>query len=411
MNIDGTPVAEDAGNAVCTSGATVGSTQSGDCGKAPTGAVEELAGLALRGDNPYIEDWKSMGGKVIGYTCSYMPEELLHAQPCKILPVRMGAVGCSGTEDADIYLHKYICSFTRCLLQLGIEGEFEFLDGMVITDACDQMRRTYEYWRDEVGMDFLTMLSVPHSIEGEHRFAWYLEEVRRMGESIAEKYGSYPSSQRLRESIAVYNRYRKLMLELYTLRSCAHPKLSGSEAMRIARAGFNMPKELFNEKLEQAISELSSRPALDDCRARIMIGGSYLDDTFLIDIIESTGALVVSDTLCSGRKYVDSMVDEEGDPMEALADRYFKHIACPRMMGQFASRLDFTRRIAEEASVDGIIFHRLPFCDNHAVENTMEGRELEKLGFATLNLESEYVATDEGRIKTRVQAFLEKIGK
>lgn len=374
-------------------------------------AVEELSSLPLRADNPYIEAWKAGGGKVFGYVCSYVPEELLYAHPAGLLPIRMGAVGCETTEDADVCLHKYICSFTRCLLQLGLAGEYRFLDGFVMTDACDQMRRTYEYWRDEVALDFLTMVTIPHSVEGAERFAWYLEEIRRLGEAIAERYGSHPSDARLRDSIAVYNRYRKLMLELYALRTQAAPKLSGAEAMRITRAGFNMPKHAFNDRLQEALGELAARPGIDDSRARIMIGGSYLDDTFLIDIIESTGAVVVTDSLCSGRKYLESMVAEDGDPTEAIARRYFEHTACPRMIGRFEQRMEFTRRIAEEAAVDGVIFHRLPFCDNHAVENTMESRELSKLDIPTLSLESEYLATDEGRIKTRVQAFLEKIGK
>ena len=378
---------------------------------ATSSAVEELTNLPLRGDNPYIEAWKENGGKVFGYVCSYVPEELLFAQPAGLLPIRMGAVGCETTEDADVCLHKYICSFTRCLLQLGLAGDYKFLDGLVMTDACDQMRRTYEYWRDQVRLDFLTMVTVPHSMEGEERFAWYLEEIRRLGEAISERYGSYPTDRQLRDSIAVYDRYRTLMLELYALRAVDAPRLTGAEAMRIARAGFNMPKPVFNGKLERALAELAARPGISDCRARIMIGGSYLDDTFLIDIIESTGALVVTDSLCSGRKYLEPMVADNGDPIEAIARRYFEHTSCPRMIGGFEQRLALTKRLAEEAKVDGIIFHRLPFCDNHAVENTMESRELNKLGVPTLNLESEYLATDEGRIKTRVQAFLEKLGK
>ncbi len=374
-------------------------------------ALEELIGLPLRGDNPYIRDWKDNGGKVFGYVCSYVPEELLHAQCPEILPIRMGATGCESTEDADVCLHKFICSFTRCLLQLGIAGEYEFLDGMVMTDACDQMRRTYEYWRDETSVDFLTMVTVPHSVEGDERFEWYLEENRRLMESISERFGSRASEASLREAITVYNRYRGLMLRLYALRAEPAPKLTGAEAMRIVRAGFNMPKKAFNERLEEAIAELSERPGISDARARIMIGGSYMDDTFLIDIIESTGAVVVTDNLCSGRRYLEPMVAEDGDPLEAIARRYFHHTACPRMVGQFDNRVEFTKRVAAEANVDGVIFQRLPFCDNHAVENVMEGRELEKTGMATLNLETEYPATDEGRIKTRVQAFLEKIGK
>ena len=37
--------------------------------------------------------------------------------------------------------------------------------------------------------------------------------------------------------------------------------------------------------------------------------------------------------------------------------------------------------------------------------------EIEELGLPTLILEREYLGGDKGRLKTRIQAFLEKIGK
>ena len=89
--------------------------------------------------------------------------------------------------------------------------------------------------------------------------------------------------------------------------------------MKITQAGYSMPKEAFNGRLAEAIQELNERPGITDARARIMVGGSYMDDPWFIDIIESTGAVVVTDFLCSGRKYVEGMVDETIEPIEAIA--------------------------------------------------------------------------------------------
>ena len=164
-------------------------------------------------------------------------------------------------------------------------------------------------------------------------------------------------------------------------------------------------------QLEEAIREIRRRPGIKDCRARIMLAGSYMDDTFLIDIIESTGAVVVADNLCTGRRYVEGMVDEDAEPVAAIAERYHQKMSCPRMVGSFPKRVEYTRKLAEDAKVDGVIFQRLPFCDNHSVENLMESPALQQAGFPTIDLEREYLAADEGRLKTRVQAFLEKIGK
>jgi benzoyl-CoA reductase/2-hydroxyglutaryl-CoA dehydratase subunit BcrC/BadD/HgdB len=377
-------------------------------------AVEELTTLPLRGENPYVREWKEKGGRVFGYTCSYVPEEILYAegQPSRILPVRLGAQGCATTDDADIYMHKFLCSYCRCLVQLALEGEYNFLDGVVLTSGCEHMRRTFEIWRDQVRPAFVSMLSVPHCRESENHLRWFREEVETLADEIGKRYGTLPSKESLRSAIRTYNHYRRLMLELYDLRSADRPKLTGAEAMKIAQASYRMPKEIFNERLAAAIEELKQRPGVADARARILVAGSYMDDPWLFEIIESTGALVVTDTLCTGRKHIEGMVEETADPMEAIVRRYFlRDPSCPRMVDGYPGRIAFTRRLAQQARVDGVIFERITFCDSHTVENVMESRDLEDLGVPTLSLEREYLGGDRGRLKTRVQAFLEKIGR
>ena len=377
-------------------------------------ALEELLNLPLSGENPYLRQWKDQGGKIFGYTCSYVPEEILYAEgdPPRILPFRLGAQGCSTSDDADIYMHKFLCSYCRCLMQLALTGGYDFLDGVVLTSGCEHMRRTFEIWRDQVKMPFLSMLSVPHCRQDDNHLQWYKDEIEKLMDEIGERYGYVPSNNSLKAAIRTYNRYRELMLELYRLRSIEHPKLTGSEAMKITQAGYGMPKEIFNEKLSAALEELKEKPGITDARARIMVGGSYMDEPSFIELIESTGAIAVTDVLCTGRKYIEGMVEETLDPLEAITKRYFRRDpSCPRMVDGYPARIAFTKRLAQEAGVDGVIFERITFCDSHAVENLMESKDVEDLGIPTLSLEREYLGGDRGRLKTRVQAFLEKIGK
>ena len=373
-------------------------------------AFEELTSLPLRGENPYIRDWKPTG-RVFGYICSYVPEELLYSESKRILPIRVGAVGCTSTDEGDIYLHRFNCSYARCLLQLGLTGEYDFLDGFVFMNGCEQLRRVYEIWRDKVRPSFIGMISVPHTTEGEGRFQWYLEDLVKLREEIATLYGLTSSDQELREAIGQYNRFRRLMGELYELRATEHPPLSGADAMKITNAAYSMPKKAFNEKLEAALEDLRGRSGISDYRARIMVCGSYMDDTFLIELIEDSGALVITDNLCFGRRHIEGLVEDNGDPVVDIAKRYFHHNPCPRMLGTYKRRLELTKTIAREAAVDGIIFQRIPFCDTHGAESPMQASDLEKEGIPTLILDREYIPSDQGRLKTRIQAFLEKMGR
>jgi len=67
---------------------------------------------------------------------------------------------------------------------------------------------------------------------------------------------------------------------------------------------------------------------------------------------------------------------------------------------------------AKGAGVDGVILQAIKFCDLHGVENVLLQKALEKEGIPTLKLEREYgPLADTGRFRTRVQAFLEQMGR
>ena len=70
-----------------------------------------------------------------------------------------------------------------------------------------------------------------------------------------------------------------------------------------------------------------------------------------------------------------------------------------------------TQETAKGADVDGVILERIVFCDSHGVDAPMLAEELEKQGTPTLVLEREYALSDVGRLKTRVEAFLERIAR
>jgi len=55
------------------------------------------------------------------------------------------------------------------------------------------------------------------------------------------------------------------------------------------------------------------------------------------------------------------------------------------------------------------LFHN-KFCDLHGFDNALLRLRLQETGIPTMTLEKEYGAADLGRLKTRIQAFLERVG-
>ena len=147
-------------------------------------------------------------------------------------------------------------------------------------------------------------------------------------------------------------------------------------------------------------------------RARLMLCGAATDEVEFVRGVESVGALLVTDALCYGsRAFWDWDAESAGDPYEVLAKLYLGNLLCPRMFDDYASRRDFVFSAVERAAVDGVIAVHNKFCDVHGADNVALRLDLEKRGVPVLSIEKEYGAqADLGRMKTRVQAFCERIG-
>ena len=374
------------------------------------GAYEELAEVSGTLTNKYVDAWKSQGKKVMGYVCTYLPEELLYAMD--ILPYRLTGRGVTDTSTADSYLSRVNCSFARCCLELGLGGEYDFLDGAIFVNGCDHIRRAYENWavHESAPLPFMYILPVPHKITPEG-LVWFREEVGMLKGTLERRFKTKATPEKLSEAVAVYNESRKLLRQLYDLRAGDDPPITGAQMLTVISASTAMPKDEFNVFLKQLLAELESQPKTEGGKTRLLIAGSIMDDPDFIENVESLGAVVVADTLCFGARNIWNLTDEGDDALAALTERYYEHEPCPRMAGHYRRRLGFVKDQIERASVDGAILEHIKFCDQHGTDNALLKKDLEEAGIPVIELEREYgPLSDAGRVRTRVQAFLERIG-
>jgi bzd-type benzoyl-CoA reductase N subunit len=372
-------------------------------------ALEKLAAVSKELLNPYVSEWKNNGKKVVGYVCSYMPEEILYA--ADILPFRLTGKGVADTSQADAYLTRVNCTFSRCCLEVGMSGGFDFLDGAVFVNGCDHIRRAYDNWKaHESSPSFMYMLPVPHVID-EDGLQWYKEEVEKFRDSLEEHFNTKITPEKLAEAVKTCNETRKLLRKLYDLRAGDTPPLTGAETLAVVAASTAMPKAEFNKLLNELLADLEKKDAEPNGKIRLLVAGSLMDDPEFLKNVEDLGAVVVTDVLCFGTRNFWDLTDESGDAIDALAARYYHHASCPRMAGAYKTRLSFVKEQIERARVDGAILEYIKFCDLHGTENALLKRDLEGMGLPVIELERQYgPLADAGRIRTRVQAFLERIG-
>src|ERR1700730_10151647 len=97
------------------------------------GESSQLHGLFVN-HHDLAKSEKDAGRSVFGYFDNYVPEEVIHA--AGILPVRMfGDTSYPGKADA--FTKIYYCGHMRNLLNEGLHGKYDYLDGVVATDTCD----------------------------------------------------------------------------------------------------------------------------------------------------------------------------------------------------------------------------------------------------------------------------------
>ena len=373
--------------------------------------MDDLLQIAEGFTNAHLSAFVEEGGKVLGVSCVATPRELLDA--AGVLPYRIRALGSPARDLADAHLSRFNCSYCRACLQQGLDGSLDFLDGFIETNGCDHLRGMFENWQGAGAPRFFHYLRVPHVINDDSLDV-FADELRLLREQLQQQYEVELSDEDLLRAMERQNRIRQRLEELQALRERPHPALSGAEALAVMLAESSVPPAAFEELLERFVRGRRHH-RVGDVRARLLLAGSATDEVELVRQVESLGALVVTDALCYGSKVSWRLPTSAGaadDPLVALAEAYLTHLLCPRMFAQFNMRRDAVLEAARRAGVHGAILIHNKFCDLHGVENVNLRKSLEQRGVPVLLLEKEYAAAaDMGRIQTRVQAFLERIGK
>jgi benzoyl-CoA reductase subunit C len=351
-----------------------------------------------------LQEQKDKGKRIMGWVCTYVPEEIIHA--AGFLPIRvMGGEG--KTPTADAYLYSNVCSFARSCLEEGFTNRYDFLEGFVTVTACDHIRRLYDVWYRYLDTPFKHIINLPHKVT-EDAIDFFKGDLEIFKRRLEEYSGKEITTRGLKESIQLYNRTRVLLKRIYELKKLASPPLTGAETMEVVLAGMVLPKEDYNLMLEELLEGLPRKSDANKGMIRLLISGSELDHPEYIRVIEELGCLVAIDDLCVGARYFWDLVDEELEPMEALARRYLAKAPCSRMRPG-DRRAEHLRSLVEDYKVDGIIYELLKFCDLYS-EDIPVIREKGNLGVPILALDREYAMAGLGQIKTRVQAFLESFG-
>jgi len=344
--------------------------------------------------------------KIIGYCCTYTPEEIIFASGAH--PVRLfGAKG--AIHKADAHLQAYSCSLVRGVLEDALSGNLADLDGMVFPHTCDSIQRLSDIWRLNIASAWHNDVVLPVKLNTASAHEYLLDVLKKFRRELEAWSGVPLTDAALHESIATYNRLRSLIKRVYELRSASPAIMSGRAVNTTVKGSMIMDRreaikqlEILVQALEAGRGNTMSRPA-----KRVILAGSICNHPEIYDIVENAGAEVVWDELCTGSRFFEGTIDEDGDPLAAIGRRYIGRMNCPAKHKDLRARGETLLRMAQDHAAGGVIFLNFKFCEPHAFDYPYLKEMLQARGVPSLLLEIDQELPASGQLATRIEAFIE----
>jgi len=362
-----------------------------------------------------LVDRKSKGEKVIGTFCIYVPEEIVLAAGAT--PIAL----CGGTQFsipyAEVMFPRDICPLIKSTLGLGLGKMCPYLpvvDMAVGETTCDGKKKTWEILAAMVPMH---VMEVPHKKEQIDRKLW-LKEVRLFKDKMEGLSGRKVTFDTLKRGVKTINRKREALAKLHGFRKESILPISGKDVLLVTQLALLDDSERFVSKLARLNRELEERAkkkvgVFPAGAKRILVAGCpmVVFNWKIHHLVETSGGVIVCDETCTGFRYYANSVDENATDLNKLlvnvADRYLK-ISCSCFTPN-QERVDKVIDLAKEYNVHGVIQYILQYCHGYNIEAVKLEHALKEAGIPVLKLETDYSEEDIGPLRTRIEAFLERL--
>lgn len=354
------------------------------------------------------------GKKVVGCLCSYFPKEM--ALAAGAIPVGL----CGTTEEPIPIAEKILpadqCPIVKATYGRAISGRcllFFLSDCIVGETTCDGRKKMYELLAREKPMHVMELPQMPDEREA---LVHWTAELQKLRTFIEEHVGTEITDEALRQAIKQINRERRLLRDIHRCRK-AHPvPIMGLDLTGLTTMfSYCVDREGYIKKLETLLEELRRRIehnefACSPERPRILWTGlgNSLGCEKVLRLVEESGGVVVCCEGCGGITRIEDMVDEEKDPIEALAERYLR-VTCSCMTPN-TRRFEDIERLISEYNIQGVIDLTWQFCHTFNIESYRVGELVKgKYGLPFLHIVTDFSQSDVGQLRVRIEGFLEQI--
>lgn len=374
--------------------------------------LSEVHGLRVK----ELMDEKEKGHKVIGSFCVFVPEEIVRAADATLVGLCTGAD--FATEEVEKILPRNTCSLIKSAFgfKLGkVCPYIESSDLIVGENTCDGKKKAYEVLGGLVPN--LYVMDLPQ-MKSEAGKALLKSEYNRFKDAVENLTGVTIDAARLKKGIDIVNNKRKAVQRLARLRSADPAPISGLDALLVNQVFFYDDPVRFTDSVNKICDEVEQRieegvGAVPKGAPRLIMSGCPMavPNWKLPWIVESAGAVIVGEESCVGERGTRNLTANSGtavdELMDAILDRHFR-VDCA-IFTPNPDRVAHVKEMYEAYGAQGVIHYGLQFCQPYQMESLSVERALEDTGIPVLRIDSDYSMEDVEQLKTRVEAFVERI--
>jgi len=374
--------------------------------------------LLQESNNDLVRQAKDAGKIAIGSVCNQIPEVLLNLPGT--FSSRLRAPNTTSMEMGTYYMTSLTCEYCRAMLERALEGSYQYLDCIFEPASCSQLA------------DCMENIEELHLCNGEKFFVQHVDTPMKDDENgikhmthmsrvrvldkLKEDFGIDTSDVALREAVALHNEVCQLITEMGLYRKLDNPTITGYEFAVMTLATYCCPKDLILPYLRETAEDLKTRlpDAKNPHRVRVLVSGSEIDDPSFIKLIEDAGAYVAADRFCfgsfPGRQPL--ILNETEDILLQICRDNVTECQCPRYMNtsKINGRKAYLDQLAREYKAEGIIFQQMNFCNFWGYERAGATHILtQDYHWPVLSVDRPYSVGNSGQLRTRVQAFVERV--
>lgn len=354
------------------------------------------------------------GKKQIGWICTYVPEELIHAAGFN--PIRLLPGSDNGEIDVGDLLPSSICPFTRQILGNIRSETYSNLEGIVIAQSCNAMLHLYNALKEDYG-GFVYLMDVPRK-QDQEAVSFFTEELESFLAFLNSSHRSVDSND-LIDSIILYNRKIKLIEQLLDNFFSFSDQQFYTGIHGMAEEASSITPTDFIEKAEVILnSNTTTRDKKWDGEPSILLTGGVASRNLfeMLERLARTAKFRLYPENCTGIRYlfrppIDCSGLHTSDKKTILNRISFNYLSkppCSRML-DYKIRVRFYNDLFEKLEVKAVIYHDLMFCDLCHYDYLLIKDLLKQREIPLLKIKTELGHEDSGQLKTRVEAFLEII--